>query len=91
MYLKLLWTVDQFGLHIVLIQCCWLGPSIKVLLIDKVPWCKYYSCWFRDCIIHKHAVTNITGDVAKEVTTNDSGNRDSEQPRRYKHRYKKET
>ena len=29
------------------------------------------------------------GDAVKEFTTNDSGNRDSEQPRRYEHRYKK--
>ena len=24
-------------------NCNWLGPLIKVLLIDKVSWCKYYS------------------------------------------------
>ena len=30
----------------------------------------------------------FTGDAAKEFKTNDSGNRDSEQPRRYEQRYK---
>ena len=28
----------------------WLGPLIKVLLIDKVSW-----CWFKDCFIYKQA------------------------------------
>ena len=31
----------------------------------------------------------ITAEAAKEFTTNDSGNRDSEQPWQYEHRYKK--
>ena len=30
-------------------------------------------------------------NAVKEFTTNDSWNRDSEQPRRYEHRYKKQT
>ena len=36
-------------------NCTLLGPLIKVLLIDKVSWCKYNSCSFKDCFIHKQA------------------------------------
>ena len=35
--------------------CLRLGPLIKVLLIGKVSWYKYYRCWYKDCFIYKQA------------------------------------
>ena len=103
----------------------WLGPRIKMLLIDRSPDANILVVGFNIVLLtSKHAVTNIMsvhnssaderlllsptlvpridlcafalslssrpflGEAAKEFVTNDSGNRDSEQPRRYEHRYK---
>ena len=53
---------------------CWLGPLIKVLLIDKVSWCKYYSLLVQK-LFYSQASTQL--QILWRVLTNDCSHRHS--------------